>query len=122
MGVLEGKELLLYSFPPPHPFTSARVQRFWDELRKKGLEVRRLSPQKADKRLIELFHTKEHTGYVELASNLGYGALDQGDTPAYKGVFEATQYVVGSTLFAVESVLTGEVDHGFNPVGGLHHA
>ena len=122
MGVLEGKELLLYSFPSPHPFTSARVQRFWDEVRKKGLEVRRLAPHKAEKNLIELFHTKEHIKYVELASNLGYGALDQGDTPAYKGVFEATQYVLGSTLFAVESVMSGEVDHAFNPVGGLHHA
>ncbi len=122
VGVLEGKELLLYSFPSPHPFTSARVQRFWDELRKKDLAVNRLAPQKADRNLVELFHTKEHVKYVELASNLGYGALDQGDTPAYKGVFEATQYVVGSTLFAVESVLMGELDHAMNPVGGLHHA
>ena len=63
MGVLEGKELLLYSFPSPHPFTSARVMRFWDEVRKKGLDVRRLAPQKAEKNLIELFHTKEHIRY-----------------------------------------------------------
>ncbi len=122
MGVLEGKELLLYSFPSPHPFTSARTQRFWDEVRKKSLEVKWLPPQKAEKSLIELFHSKEHIRYVELASSLGYGALDQGDTPTFKGVFEATQYVVGSTLFAVESVLTGEVNHAFNAVGGLHHA
>ena len=122
MGVLEGKELLLYSFPAPHPFTNERTKRFWEELAKKGVPVKRLQPEKADKEIIGLFHTEEHIRYVELASKLGYGALDQGDTPAYKGVFEATQYAVGSTISAVEKVMAGEVDHAFNPVGGLHHA
>jgi acetoin utilization protein AcuC len=122
VGVLEGKELLLYSFPSPHPFTSERAQKFWDELRGKKIAVERLQPQKAESELIGLFHTKEHIRYVELASKLGYGALDQGDTPAFKGVFEASQYVVGSTVSAVEKVMAGELDHAFNPVGGLHHA
>jgi acetoin utilization protein AcuC len=122
VGVLEGKELLLYSFPPPHPFTNERTQKFWDDLAAKGLQVKRLPPQKAEKDLIGLFHTQEHIRYVELASNLGYGSLDQGDTPAYRGVFEATQYAVGSTASAVEKIMSGEIDHGFNPVGGLHHA
>ncbi len=49
---------------------------------------------------------------------MGYGALDSGDTPAYKGVFEASQYSVGSTASAVEKVMSGEIDHAFNPVGG----
>ena len=122
VGVFEGKELLLYSFPPPHPFTNERTQRFWEDLAKKDLPVERLQPQKAEKDLIGLFHTEEHIRYVELASKLGYGALDQGDTPAYKGVFEAAQYAVGSTVSAVEKVMAGEIDHAFNPVGGLHHA
>ena len=122
VGVLEGKELLLYSFPPPHPFTNERAQRFWDELDERKVQVMHLQPQKAGKDLLGLFHTEEHINYVELASRLGYGALDQGDTPAYKGVFEATQYAVGSTVYAVEAVMAGEVDHAFNPVGGLHHA
>jgi acetoin utilization protein AcuC len=122
VGVLEGKELLLYSFPPPHPFTSERAQKFWDGLREKDLRVARLQPQKADNDLIGLFHIKEHIKYVELASHLGYGALDQGDTPAYKGVFEASQYVVGSTISAVEEVMAKKLDHAFGPVGGLHHA
>ena len=122
VGVLEGKELLLYSFPPPHPFTNERAQRFWEELGRRKLQVQRLPPQMADKDLLHLFHTEEHIRYVELASHHGYGALDQGDTPAYKGVFEATQYAVGSTVYAIEKVMSGEVDHAFNPVAGLHHA
>jgi len=122
VGVFEGKELLLYSFPSPHPFTNERTQRFWDELARKKLPVERMKPEKAEKDLIGLFHTQEHIRYVELASHLGYGALDQGDTPAYKGVFEASQYSVGSTTSAVEKVMAGDLDHAFNPVGGLHHA
>jgi acetoin utilization protein AcuC len=122
VGVMEGKELLLYSFPPPHPFTGARASKFWEELKKTDHAFERLQPQKADKELIELFHTKEHLKYVELASHLGYGSLDEGDTPAYPGVFEASQYVVGSTVSAVEKTLARELDHTFNPVGGLHHA
>lgn len=122
VGVLEGKELLLYSFPSPHPFTSERAQKFWDELGNRRLPTELLQPQMADRELTRLFHTEEHLRYVELASRLGYGALDQGDTPAYKGVFEAAQYAVGSTVSSVEKVMAGELHHAFNPVGGLHHA
>jgi acetoin utilization protein AcuC len=122
VGVVEGEELLLYSFPPPHPFTKERAQKFWEGLHRKNLKVKALSPEKADEGVIELFHTKEHIRYVSLASNLGYGALDQGDTPAFKGVFEASQYVVGSTAETIEKVMSRDLDHAFNPVGGLHHA
>lgn len=122
VGVAEGKELLLYAFPPPHPFTNTRVEAFWDEAHRRKLNVERLQPQKADRELIGLFHSKEHINFVELASRLGHGALDHGDTPAFKGVFEATQYAVGSTASAVRKVMEKELDHAFNPVGGLHHA
>ena len=121
-GVAEGKELLLYAFPPPHPFTSERVRMFWKELRSTRLKVERFQPVKAGKGLLGLFQSKEHIKFVELASRSGYGALDQGDTPAFEGIFEAAQYAVGSTTAAVRKVMEGELVHAFNPVGGLHHA
>jgi acetoin utilization protein AcuC len=122
VGVLEGPELLAYSFPPPHPFTSARVKAFWHDLGDSKLTVTRMPPQKASTEVLGLFHTKEHVRFVQKASSLGYGTLDLGDTPAYKGVFEASQYMVGSTVLAAEEVMAGKVEHAFNPVGGLHHA
>jgi len=122
VGVAEGKELLLYAFPAPHPFTSARAQAFWDESHLRKLQAERLQPQKADRESIGLFHFQEHIKFVELASRLGYGTLDQGDTPAFKGIFEATQYAVGSTIAPIRMVMEGKLDHAFNPVGGLHHA
>jgi len=122
VGVLEGAELLRYSFPPPHPLNAARAEAFWKELDRERVNRERIAPQKATAETIELFHIKEHVKFVQKASEYGSGTLDQGDTPAYKGVYEASQYMVGSTLEAVEQVIAGRVDHAFNPVGGLHHA
>ena len=120
--VVKGDELLRYSFPPPHPFNSARAVRFWEVLGKLELGEVDVEPEKADEETVELFHEKSHFDFVRQASTLGYGYIDDGDTPVFKGILEATEFAVGSTLACVESVMSGEVDHGFNPVGGLHHA
>ena len=120
--VVEGPELLRYSFPPPHPFGSKRVARFWDELGRQGLDGMVVRPEKADDETVEMFHAREHVEFVRKASSLGHRFLDGGDTPVFEGVFEAAEVAVGSTLVCVDKVLKGEADHGFNAVGGLHHA
>jgi acetoin utilization protein AcuC len=120
--VVKGEGLLRYSFPPPHPFNSSRPKRFWEKLEERGVAREYVSPEKADEEVLELFHEKSHVEFVRKASHLGYGYLDQGDTPAFLGALEAGEFAVGSTLACVERVLAGKADHGFNPVGGLHHA
>ncbi|MBI4258730.1 MAG: acetoin utilization protein AcuC, partial [Thaumarchaeota archaeon] len=55
-------------------------------------------------------------------SKVGSGYLDYGDTPAFPGVFEASSYSAGSTLRGLDMVMKSEIDHAFNPMGGLHHA
>ncbi len=119
---MKGKGLLRYSFPSPHPFNSARVVRFWEELQGQEIGETLIEPEQADEQTLELFQDKSHVEFVRKASTLGYGFLDEGDTPAFKGVLEAAEIAVGSTLSCVEKVMSGEADHGFNPVGGLHHA
>jgi acetoin utilization protein AcuC len=63
-----------------------------------------------------------------MASKRGGVLLDRGDTPAYKGVFEAALYTVGSTLAGLDFIVAGndslgnKIQHAFNPIGGLHHA
>ncbi len=52
----------------------------------------------------------------------GYGLLDQGDTPAFPGVFEAASTVVGTALAALERIMSGETVRAFVPIAGLHHA
>jgi len=125
-GVVVGEELLLYSFPEGHPMNNSRVRQFFARLEEaKAFErpgVVKVQPTMADEDTILQFHTREHLSFVKASSLRGDGYLDGGDTPAYKGVFEAASYVVGSTVKLLELVASGEVTHGFNPVGGLHHA
>jgi acetoin utilization protein AcuC len=45
-----------------------------------------------------------------------------GDTPAFKGCYEATSLVVGASIVATDAVMSGGLSHAFNPSGGLHHA
>ena len=120
--VVKGDGLLKYSFPPPHPFNSARVVRFWEELDRLELGEMLVEPERADEKMLALFHDAGHIEFVRKASTLGYGFLDEGDTPAFVGVLEAAEFAVGSTLACLEKVLSGKADHAFNPVGGLHHA
>ncbi len=122
VGVVKGDDLLSYSFPAPHPFTSERVAEFWRSLDQNDQSVEFLKPEKADVEVIEIFHSREHVEFVKRASHFGYGYLDQGDTPVFRGIFEAAQFTVGSTLICVAGVMDGRLDHALNPVGGLHHA
>ena len=96
------------------------------ELEARGLRerVRVLEPVQATSDDLLLFHTPEHVQRVQEASLTGTGALDGGDTPAYRGVYEAAACVVGSSLAATEWILagTGTRRRAFVPIAGLHHA
>ena len=43
-------------------------------------------------------------------------------SPAFPGVYEAANHVVGSVLDAVAAVLDGKCRRAFVPIAGLHHA
>ncbi len=81
-----------------------------------------VNPKAADESDLLLFHTKEYVEFVKKSSEVGTGSLDYGDTPSFKGVFEASLYPVGNTLNGVRLLLNDEFNHFFNPIGGLHHA
>jgi acetoin utilization protein AcuC len=78
----------------------------------------------ADEQTILLFHNSDYVDLVKRSSKVGKGFLDMGDTPAFEGVYEASRYVVGSTLRALDIVMNNidGIDHAFNPIGGLHHS
>ncbi len=122
VGVAKGADLLRYAFPAPHPFTGERVVRFWEELERLQLAVSYVEPQMASQDAVELFHERGHYEFVRKASVLGYGDLDEGDTPAFHGILDAARFAVGSTLALTGGITDGSLDHAFNPVGGLHHA
>lgn len=124
--IIYGENSLRYSFPQGHPFGRGRSESFIELFRQDTLassrRIKIVEPILASEDTLLAFHTREYVDFVKKASALGYGTLDQGDTPAFKGIFEAASYVVGSTLLALDLIVRGVVDHGFVPVGGLHHA
>lgn len=126
VAVIYGEALSRYGFGGSHPLGTDRLQAFWSKFQSAGLDksknVKIEAPVLAEERVLLDFHSKKYVDFVKQASIVGTGFLDYGDTPAFPGVFEAASYVVGSTLLALDLVMKGNVDHAFNPIGGLHHA
>jgi acetoin utilization protein AcuC len=87
-----------------------------------GCDLLVVTPRTATKKDLRLFHTEKYIDFVIESSRSGKGYLDFPDTPSFPGVYEASLYTVGSTLYGLDAVLQGEFRHFFNPVGGLHHA
>jgi acetoin utilization protein AcuC len=71
---------------------------------------------------LESFHTPQYVARVAEQSRTGEGFLDAGDTPAWRGVYEAASDVVGATLLASEEIMAGRARRAFIPIAGLHHA
>ena len=68
------------------------------------------------------FHSAQYLEFVRERSASGAGHLDGGDTPAFKGVYEAAAVVVGATLTAMDAIMAGKCRRAFVPIAGLHHA
>jgi acetoin utilization protein AcuC len=124
VAVVLGEPLARYGFSGGHPFGPDRHGAFQREFEQRGLaeRVTLLEPRSASRGELELFHTADHVRFVMERSQSGSGSLDAGDTPAFRGVYEAAAYVVGSSLAATEWILAGEHRRAFVPIGGLHHA
>jgi acetoin utilization protein AcuC len=122
--LVSGDEIARYGFGEGHPFGPDRHEVFMRELHQAGLDgrVQRASPREATREELESFHAPAYLDLVRERSATGNGYLDAGDTPAWKGVYEAASYVVGATLVAVEAVMEGRAKRAFIPIAGLHHA
>lgn len=103
-----------------------RATSFWNEMNNRNLiESNKIiinDPVLATEKELLLFHSQNYINFVKQSSEKGIGLLDNGDTPVFKGMFEASKYVVGSTLNGLHLIMNKKVDHVFNPIGGFHHA
>ena len=119
-----GEELAHYHFGENHPFGPHRQGAFWDAVREAGLDAwsQLCSPVQATPSALARFHTQEYIAQVQQCSEEGWGYLDHGDTPAFRGVYEAASVVVGSVLHAVHAVMAQHTRRAFIPIAGLHHA
>jgi acetoin utilization protein AcuC len=122
--VYKGAEIAAYGFGDPHPFGTDRHDVFHRELAAAEFDaaIRYMAPRRASVDELLLFHTPEYIDKVSRMSAGGRGYLDEGDTPALPGIFDAASDVVGTTLAAVDAVMDGEAKRAFVPIAGLHHA
>ncbi|BFH72705.1 acetoin utilization protein AcuC [Sulfurisphaera javensis] len=113
-----------YSFPGDHPFKSLREAMTKKFLEERGAfhEIDIVKPKIISEELLSLIHSKEYIEFVKKKSETGEGLLDDGDTPAFKGIFEASLIRVSGTVTAVELIGNSSYDHAVNVGGGFHHA
>jgi acetoin utilization protein AcuC len=119
-----GDALARYGFPDGHPFGTDRQGAFLKEALSRGLDakVRARDPVMATGEQLRRFHSPDYIQKVEQLSEVGWGLLDYGDTPAYRGVYEAAGHVAGSALDGLRRIMDREFRRSFQPIGGLHHA
>ena len=119
-----GDALGRYGFPQGHPFGPDRQHAFWAETKAQGLDgrVELREPVLAERAELERFCDPDFVDFVAERSAQGVGFFDYGDTPVFRGAFEAISHVAGSALDGLRQIMDGKVRRAFQPIGGLHHA
>ena len=122
--VFNDPRLASYNFGEQHPFGPARFDAFNEAFITQGLDqrVQTCEAGTATQDQIEWFHEHAYVENVKLASLAGSGYLDQGDTPAFQGVYESAALVAGTTLQAIHLIMNQQCRRAFTPIAGLHHA
>jgi acetoin utilization protein AcuC len=124
VAVVISDRLARYGFGDGHPFGTDRHAAFVREFGARGLDehVQIIEPRVATEEELRAFHTPAYIDFVRERSASGQGLLDGGDTPAFRGVYEAAACVVGATLNAADAIMQGTCRSAFVPIAGLHHA
>ncbi len=124
-----------YNFGPQHPLRPLRIKLTYSLMEKLNLfkngRLEVFEPSPATQKEIERAHDPE---YVEIVKKLSENPTDRsvqpslyglstGDTPVFKGMYEASALVCGASLLAADLVWQdNDITIAFNPAGGLHHA
>ncbi|MDO6448418.1 acetoin utilization protein AcuC [Oceanobacillus profundus] len=123
-------DYLTYHFHKDHPFNHKRVQLAKELLELSGALTNQdiIPARMATDEELALFHDYD---YIDAVKRAGRGGLNEKagqeyglgteDTPIFKNMHEASSFLVGGTLTAVDEVISGNKDHVLNLGGGLHH-
>jgi acetoin utilization protein AcuC len=120
-----GPRSLTYDFGPRHPLSPRRFGPGIDLLRAVGAEPG-LAPEPAADSELEWLHSAGYVAAVRRFSDdpdeMPEAGIGPGDDPAFEGMHEAAGAVAGGSIRAMEAILRGDVEHAYQPGGGLHHA
>ncbi|HWO50887.1 MAG TPA: acetoin utilization protein AcuC [Ornithinibacter sp.] len=118
-----------YDFGPTHPMAPVRLDLTTRLARSLGVldHVTLLVPEVAADDVLATVHDREYIEAVHRASadpttadvNRGLGTDDD---PAFAGMHEASARIAQGTLDICRGVWQGDIEHGVNYCGGLHHA
>lgn len=122
--------LLKYKFNDDHPFNQKRLEMTVDLLKSINAinQSQFIVPRMATDEELCLIHDSNYVQAVKLAGlgqlsekvadNYGLGTED---VPIFPNMHEASSYLVGGTLTAVDYVMQEKSNHALNLGGGLHH-
>lgn len=123
--VVYGDVNLEYDFGPEHPLTPRRFRPSIDLLRTVGA-TNFVEPRRASDDELARLHSPDYIDTVQAFSvepwHPPQAGIGPGDCPQFAGMHEASAAIAGGSIDAVDRILDGEVEHAFNPAGGLHHA
>lgn len=118
--------MLDYDFGPSHPLKAERLRRTVELLRHYGFSP--IDPGKGDQSDLYRVHKPDYIEAVQVLSQGSFAAsesasygLGPGDTPAFKGMYEASLAYVAGTVAASHDVVMG-AGVSISLSGGLHHA
>lgn len=122
-----------YDFGDSHPMNpvrldlTTRLARALGVLDLPNVEVRPVADEPDLDGFLTQVHTPEFVAAVKAASadpdhaDQAFG-LGTEDDPAFRGIHETSARIAVATRDLCKAVWEGEVDHGVNYCGGLHHA
>ena len=126
LGVVYSDDFQQYDFGPTHPLRPTRLKLTHELMKAIGLfgaaKVKTEPPRMATRDDLLLFHEDTYVSLVKKMSERGSGFLDMGDTPVFKGCYEASALAAGASLSAVDLAMSRKVAYAMNIAGGLHHA
>ena len=118
-----------YDFGPTHPMAPVRLDLTTRLARSLGVldHVTLVAPGVADDDVLATVHDRDYIEAVRRASADPAPAdvhrgLGTDDDPAFAGMHEASARIVQGTLELCRGVWQGDLEHGVNYCGGLHHA
>lgn len=121
-----------YPYPDSCPFKTHRAGLVRQKIYSMGLlsgpDRIEIAPVKADRSLLEQYHTPEYldamirAGNGEFQTDMLYMGLGTGDCPVFRGMYDYAAWAVGATVTGARQILDGKAAIVFNPSGGYHHA